>query len=53
MEAVSMNIYLVLSNEAVRLQRLSPAQADLLLVTAAKDRIHRNGSRNWDGNIPL
>lgn len=43
---VVLSVYLVLSNEAVRLQRFPPAQTDLLLVAAADDRLHGNRTRN-------
>lgn len=46
--ATNIRVYLVLSDEAVDLQRFSPAQTDLLLVAAAEDGIYRNRSGNWN-----
>ena len=42
----SCSSHLILPDQAVSLQRLPPAQTDLLFVAAAQDRIHRDGSWN-------
>lgn len=39
-------LYLVLPDEAEGLQWFSPAETDLLLVAAAEDGVHRDGSRH-------
>lgn len=45
-------VHLIFPDEAVGLQRLLPAQTDLLLVAAAQDGVYRNSPGNCrDGNI--
>lgn len=46
MELLPMMPHLVLADEAVGVQRLPPAQSDLLLVAAAEDGVHRDSAGN-------